>query len=139
MFFETSNAYCFPCCFLTPWSRVIEKLIVAHLVNKFPDSYETRMFTAVMTWTRQWTLSRVNTPTLYFSISITSHLCLGLPCAIFLPGFSKKYLHAFLSSHACYTSRLSYPPCNICCRLHNMKPLILYFFLPCCFICLWSE
>jgi len=43
---------------LTPWGRaLLEKIIVAQLVKKFPTFYGTRRFIIVFTRARQWSLS----------------------------------------------------------------------------------
>jgi hypothetical protein len=45
--------------FQAPWSRVLlEKLIVTHLLKKFPAFYRTQMFITVFTRARHWSLSR---------------------------------------------------------------------------------
>jgi hypothetical protein len=63
--------------FLTPWSRfLIHKLIVAHLVKKFPNLYGTWRFITTFTVARYWTLfwarwiqSTSSHPLLYESLS----------------------------------------------------------------------
>jgi len=43
---------------LTTWSRVLlEKLMVTHLVKKFPVFYGTRRFITIFTRDRHWSLS----------------------------------------------------------------------------------
>jgi len=45
---------------LTPWSRVLqEKLIVFHLVKKFPGFYGTRRFITAFTNARQITIDKL--------------------------------------------------------------------------------
>jgi hypothetical protein len=75
---------------LTPWSRVVEKLIVAQLVE-LPAIYGTRRFITLFTrarhWSVSWDKSIQSTP--YHSISLrsilifSSHLLLGLPNGFF--------------------------------------------------------
>jgi hypothetical protein len=43
--------------YLTPWSRLFEKLTVAQLVKKFPTFYRTRKFITVFIAADYWTLS----------------------------------------------------------------------------------
>jgi hypothetical protein len=39
---------------LAPWSRVLEKLVVAHLVEKFSSFHETQRFSVMFTRTCSW-------------------------------------------------------------------------------------
>jgi len=42
---------------LTPWSRVLQKLVVTQLVKKFPTFYGTWRFIIVFTRFHHWSLS----------------------------------------------------------------------------------
>jgi len=73
---------------LTPWSRVLEKMIVTQLVKKFTAFYGTRRFITVFTrlhhWSPSWTTLIQSTTShpvslRYILIILPSHLCLGLP------------------------------------------------------------
>lgn len=97
---------------LNPWSRVLtENLTVAHLVNKFPAIYLTRILIAVFTRTRHCTLSWawncVPTPTSYFkirsnitggksSLHVSEEWLLFVPYPLFIP-LSLSYLYFLLS------------------------------------------
>jgi hypothetical protein len=84
---------------LTPWSRVLlEKLIVTHLVKKFPAFNGTWRFTTVFTRACQWPLSlprwNQSTPhpvSLRSILILSSHLELCLPSGLSLYVFQPKY------------------------------------------------
>jgi len=95
--------------FLTPWSRfLIHKLIVAHLVKKFPNLYGTWRFITTFTVARYWTLfwarwiqSTSSHPLLYESLSNVGSS---------LHVFRLKFCTYFSSPRACYMSRQFRPP-----------------------------
>jgi len=104
--------------YITPWSRVpVEKIIVTHLVKKFPAFYGTRKFITVFTTARQWSLSRARwiQSTLFHTISLrsilmlSSHLRIGLPSGLFLQCFQPKYF-VFLIFPMRAFCPLIYPP-----------------------------
>jgi hypothetical protein len=88
---------------LTPWNRVLlEKLSVAHMINKFPFFYGTRKFITMFTRPHlciQFWASVIHvTPPYPISLKsvliLSSHLRLGL--GLFIFGFRTKMLHTFL-------------------------------------------
>ena len=84
---------------LTPWSRVIlEKLTGLQLIKKLPAFDWTRRFITAFTSARQLSLSCSSSiksmpphPTSWIStLTLSSHLCLGLPSGLFPSGFPIK-------------------------------------------------
>jgi len=77
---------------------------VTKQVKKFPDSYGTRKFTAVVTRAHHCTLSLANSiqpahshPEFFkIHFNIILHLSIGLPSYLLPLGFSTKTLYAFL-------------------------------------------
>jgi hypothetical protein len=122
---------------LTPWSRILlEKLIVAQLVQQFPVFYGTRRFITVFTRARHGSLSWARCiqstpshPVFIRSILIlSSHLRLDLPSVLFISALKQKcYIH-FASCYACSIPRPSHSwldhPNNIWRRVQVMKLLI---------------
>jgi hypothetical protein len=91
---------------LTVWNGVLlEKLTVTQLVNKYPVFYGLRIFIAVFTRTRHWTLSwaRWIQSTPFHLISVrsilmsSSHLRLDLAGGFFTAGFPTETLYGFSS------------------------------------------
>jgi hypothetical protein len=86
---------------LTPWNRVpLEKLIVTHLVQKFPAFYVTRWFITVSTRARLWPLcwARCIHFTSYHSVSLRSFEYVLPICAyVFRVVFSR---HILLTEHS---------------------------------------
>jgi hypothetical protein len=108
--------------YLTPWSRVLlEKLIVAQLVKKFP-AYATRRFIIVFTRANHKSLSRArwiqSTPSIHiYLISIlilSSYLRIGLPSGLLPSDFSIKILYAFLLSPRASLDQLKNIPDLVC-------------------------
>jgi hypothetical protein len=101
---------------VAPWRRVLQKLIVAHLVRKYPVSCGTRRFISVSTRARHWGPSW----------NKSSHLCVCLPSTRVSPNYA-------CVSHLCVclpSTRVS-PKRVLFFRLSDQ---ILYVFvsLPCC-------
>jgi hypothetical protein len=97
---------------LTPWSRVLlEKLIVAHPVDKFSSFYETRKFITVFTRSRHWTLSRPR-----WNQSTSWHLKRSI---LFLSRYSHRDLPSVLFSVQVFrpTFCLRFP--SLPCVLHS--------------------
>jgi hypothetical protein len=96
---------------LTPWSRVLlEKLVVTELVKKLPAFYETQrfiMFTRACHWSLSWARCIQSTPShsifQKFTLTLSSHLHLGLQSGLFPSDFLTKVLYAFLISSIHYT------------------------------------
>ena len=91
----------------TSWSRVLlEKLTGSQLVKKFPAFYGTRRFITAFTSGRQlflsWASSIHPCPHIplpeKIHLNIILHLCLDLPCGLFLSGFPTKTLYTPLLS-----------------------------------------
>jgi hypothetical protein len=91
---------------LTPWSRILEKLIVTQPVEKVPAFYWTCSFITVFTGDRYWSLSwaRWIQCTTSYPISLrsililSSHLRHGSPSGLCISPFPTKILYAFLDS-----------------------------------------
>ena len=99
-------------CLLTPWSRVLlEKLTGFQLVKNFPTFYGTKRFITAFTSARHLSLSWASSiqyipthPTSWrYVLTLTSHLCLGLPIGLVPSGFPTKTLHMLLPSSICAT------------------------------------
>ena len=105
-------------CLLHPWSRdLLEMLICSHLIKKFPAFYGTRKFITAFTRAHQlfpsWAISihsmAPHTTSWRSSLILSSHLCLGLPGALFPSGFPTETLYIPLfSPHTRYMPRLSH-------------------------------
>jgi hypothetical protein len=89
---------------LTPWSRVLEKVIVTVLVKKFPIIYGTQGFSTVFTRYCHWSLSLARCfqstpshPVSQRSILILSHCDSFLPNSclfVFFPASALKSFHS---------------------------------------------
>jgi hypothetical protein len=87
---------------LTPRNRVaLKKLIVTHLVKKFPAFYGTQNFTTIFTRARQSTL--LYPVSLRSILILSSHLCLDLSHGLFPSSFPSKILNIFLIVCMCAT------------------------------------
>jgi len=80
---------------LTPWNRVLEKLIVTKLIKKYPAFYGTRRYITVFTRARHWSLSwtrRIqSTPSPPSVLILSSHLRPGLLLLILVRIFSQHF------------------------------------------------
>jgi hypothetical protein len=113
--------YCRHRCTLTPRRRaVIENLIVARLVKKFPAFYGTRNFVSIFARAWRWSLARAQLIqfTLFQNIALRSililsfHLRLGHLSGLFPSGLPTKTLCAFVCS-------------PILCRAHAIHPCLI--------------
>jgi hypothetical protein len=112
----------------------LEKLIVAHLVKRFPDFCETWWFITTFAKACQWALfqSRWIESTHLYHICLKSifilfwNLCLVVPNGFFPLCCLTNILYAFFIPHACYmpyTSRFSWfdHPSNTCWTVQIIK------------------
>ena len=114
-------------------SNSSQKLLVPHLVNKFPTFWVAQMFNTALTSTRHLFLSSATliqsmSPHLPSLISISklhSHLCLGLPSSLFLSGFptAKLCINPILLFRV-YTKMNTE-------EIHMHVPLLTYLLTPC--------
>jgi hypothetical protein len=91
---------------LTPWSgTLLEKLIVAELVKKFPVFRGTRMFITVFSSVHHRSLSRESSPQsspcFLIRFKKSSHLHLGLPSVLFPSNILDKNVCLLHLSHVC--------------------------------------
>ena len=98
--------------FLTPWSRVLEKLTCCQLIKKFPTFYRTRSFITAFTSACHLSLSCARSdqsmPTHPTSWRSSSHSCQGLPSGLFPSCFLTKTLYAPPLLQTCYMPRPSH-------------------------------
>jgi hypothetical protein len=94
---------------LTSWNRtLLDKLIVAQIIKKFPVVYRNRRLITVITRARHWSLFRAGRirftpsfPTYLSSVSIlSSHLRLRPLNCLFPSDFPAKIVYTFLISPA---------------------------------------
>jgi hypothetical protein len=94
---------------LTPWSRVLQKLLVTQLVTNFPTFYGTRSSITVSRRVRHWPLSWTSCIRFTHShrisprsiLILSSHPRLRLPSGLLPSRFTTEILYAFYP-HACY-------------------------------------
>jgi hypothetical protein len=117
---------------LTSWNRIIEKLIVAYLVNKFPVFYGIRKFTTMFSRAHHWSLSWLTwTQCTFPSYFPNIHSNIIIPstprCFEFLLSFSfpTKFLNSFLicPMRAKYLAKIigKYLPINEVQRYLNIQ------------------
>jgi hypothetical protein len=95
---------------LTPRSNLLEKLIVAQLVTKFPALYGTQRFIPVFARARhrpQSWLRRIRSTSFYLVSLRSVHLYLGLPCDLILSGFPTQTVCSFAFTP--YPARVACP------------------------------
>ena len=122
--------------YAAPWSRVVEKLTVPHLVQKFPLYCGTRRFITMFrraryfstSWTR-WIQSAHSQPSSESVLILSFSLHLRIRSDLFLSWFENKAQHAFMFSPVrvsfswvCHCNRR-----NIWRGVQIMKVLIMQF------------
>jgi hypothetical protein len=122
--------------YATPWSRVVEKLTVPHLVQKFPLYCGTRRFITMfrraryfsLSWTR-WIQSAHSQPFSKSVLILSFPMHLRILSDLFLSWFANKAQHEFLFSPV-YVSFSWVYPCNrpnIWRGLQIMNVIIMQF------------
>lgn len=83
----------------------VEMMDIPHLVKKFPALYETKSFTTMVTkahhllpsWARLIQFTPSHPISLKFTLTLFSHLCLGIPSGPFASDFPTKLCRYFSS------------------------------------------
>jgi hypothetical protein len=97
---------------LTPWDKVLEKLVVVKLVKNFPAFYGSRTLSLIIVfttlhWTLYWQANRAHTfASLRSALILSFHLSIGR----FYSGFPTKLSYELFIPPVGLLSRIFHPP-----------------------------